>query len=46
MENYIPLNFAILRHPLNWLIITGIVMLGGMAASLIFHPADDVTTEA
>jgi hypothetical protein len=38
--DYIPLNFALLRSPINWLIITLMVLLAGMAFTLVFHPAN------
>jgi hypothetical protein len=36
---YIPLNFALMRNPFNWVIVTLMVMIAGLALNLIF-PAD------
>lgn len=33
----IPLNFALLSHPANWLIILLMVWIAGLALSLLFH---------
>lgn len=35
---YIPLNFALMAHPVNWAIITLMVLIAGIAVGLIFHP--------
>jgi hypothetical protein len=34
-RDYIPLNFEILRSPINWIIILLIVAFGGLAIALI-----------
>jgi len=33
----IPLNFALLSHPANWINVTLMVVIVGLALSLIFH---------
>jgi hypothetical protein len=38
--SWLPLNFALMRNPLNWLIITLMVILPGMALALVFHPSN------
>ena len=38
MTKYIPLNFALMSNPINWIIITLMVLLAGMAFALVFHP--------
>ena len=40
MRKYIPLNFALMANPINWVIITLMVLLAGMAFALVFHPAN------
>lgn len=37
---YIPLNFALMANPVNWIIITLMVMMAGIAFALVFHPAN------
>lgn len=41
MTKYIPLNFALMANPVNWLIVTLMVLLAGIAFALVFHPAND-----
>lgn len=36
--DWIPLNFRLMAHPANWAIVTLMVLIGGMALSLIYHP--------
>jgi len=36
---YIPLNFALMKNPLNWVILTLMVVIGGLALNAIF-PGD------
>lgn len=36
----IPLNVALMSNPINWLIITLMVLLPGMALALVSHPAN------
>ncbi len=33
----IPVNFALLGNPANWIVIILMVWIGGLALSLIFH---------
>jgi hypothetical protein len=40
MTDYIPLNFGLMSNPANWMIVTLMVLLAGMATAMIFHPAD------
>ena len=39
MKDYIPLNFAIISHPLNWLIIPAFVLIFVLGLNLIFPTA-------
>jgi hypothetical protein len=36
---YVPLNFELMSHPLNWLIIGLMVMLATLGLSLVFPAA-------
>ena len=40
VTKYIPLNFALMSNPINWIIITLMVLLAGMAFALVFHPGN------
>jgi len=42
LRAYVPLNFALLANPVNWVIVTLMVLLGGMALAHILQtkPAD------
>ncbi len=40
LKAFLPINFALLT-PVNIVIITVIVLVGGLALGLIFHPAND-----
>ena len=44
MLNYVPLNFSLMTHPANWIVVTLMVLLGSFAVSLIVstRPAVDV----
>jgi hypothetical protein len=33
----IPLNFALMRNPVNWIIVLLMVYIVGLALSLLFH---------
>lgn len=33
----IPLNFALMKNPVNWIIVLLMVYIVGLAISLIFH---------
>jgi hypothetical protein len=33
--NYIPLNLALMGNPLNWVVITLMILLGGFALALL-----------
>lgn len=35
LKKYIPLNFALMMNPVNWLIVALIVVLGGVALASI-----------
>lgn len=37
VKDYIPLNFSLLGNPVNWVIITLMVMLAGVALSFIMQ---------
>lgn len=34
------INWAIVKQPLNWIIIPLVIILGGISLGLIFHPAN------
>lgn len=34
------LNWTLLTNPINWIIVPLIVILGGIALGLVFHPAN------
>lgn len=36
MDN-LPLNFAIMRNPINWVIVTIILFIGGLLGHFIFQ---------
>lgn len=36
---YIPLNFALMKNPFNWIILTLMVLIGGLALNAIFPAA-------
>lgn len=38
VKKYIPLNFALLSNPINWVIVALIVALGGVALVAIINP--------
>jgi len=40
---YVPLNFALMKNPFNWAILTLMVMIGGLALHLLV-PADAVAS--
>lgn len=37
----IPLNFALISHPINWLIVVLMVAIAGLGLSLIYPTGDD-----
>jgi hypothetical protein len=37
IKDSIPLNFALMANPLNWIIITLMVLMGGIALHLIVN---------
>lgn len=42
MNKYIPLNFALLANPLNWVIVTLMVAIAGLGLAVIFTtPANE-----
>jgi uncharacterized membrane protein len=43
--DYLPLNTALMSHPANWVIVTLMVLLAGIAVGLIFHPKHDPNAE-
>jgi hypothetical protein len=43
VKKYIPLNFALLANPVNWIIVILMVVLAGMFLAFIF--SQNVTTE-
>lgn len=42
--NYIPLNFGLLKNPFNWIIVTLMVVIGGLALHLIFPDSTGQST--
>jgi hypothetical protein len=36
IKSFIPLNFVLLENPINWVIVTLMVLLAGMALAHIF----------
>ncbi len=40
---YVPLNFALMKNPFNWAIVTLMVMIGGLALHLLI-PADAIAS--
>lgn len=42
VKSYIPLNFGLMASPVNWIVITLIVVLAGMALAAIL-PTDQPT---
>jgi hypothetical protein len=36
IKNFIPLNFELLSNPINWVIVTLMVLVAGMALAHIF----------
>ena len=36
MLKYIPLNFGIMAHPLNWVIVLLMIAMAGMGLAVIF----------
>ncbi len=40
MLRFIPLNFALMANPVNWLIVTLMVLVAGAGFALVFHPAN------
>jgi len=38
---WVPLNFALMKHPANWAIVTLMVLIGGTALSLVYHPNNE-----
>lgn len=41
IQDYIPLNFDILKSPWNWIMILFLVLFLGLAIGLVFHPNND-----
>lgn len=40
IKQYTPINFELAGNPVNWVIVLLMVIIAGLAVSLIFHPAD------
>jgi hypothetical protein len=40
VKGLIPLNFDLLANPYNWIVISLMIAIGGLALGLIFHPAN------
>lgn len=38
--NFIPLNFALMANPVNWLVVALMLAIGGFGMSLIVHGFD------
>lgn len=36
LSKYIPLNFALMANPYNWIVVTLMVLIAGMALAAIF----------
>jgi len=41
VTRFIPLNFELLMNPVNWVIVTLMVVIAGLAIGLIYHPNND-----
>lgn len=37
IKNYLPINFAILSNPVNWVLVTLMVALAGVALTFVFN---------
>lgn len=35
--NWVPLNFALLKNPFNWVIVTLMIVIAGLALHLFFN---------
>jgi hypothetical protein len=40
IKGYIPLNFAIMGNPVNWLIVALMLAIAGVAVMAIVNPSD------
>lgn len=40
IKQRVPLNFELLGNPINWIIVCLMILMAGLAVSLIFHPSD------
>jgi hypothetical protein len=44
VKGFVPLNFGLLANPYNWIVISLMIAIGGLALGLIFHPANIVVS--
>lgn len=40
-KDYIPVNWALIGNPYNWVVVTLMVMVAGLALSLLFPAAQE-----
>lgn len=40
IKGYIPLNFAIMRNPVNWVIVILMIAIAGLGLSVILNPIE------
>lgn len=45
VKKYLPLNFALMGNPVNWAVITLMVLLAGVALHFIFEGANALQTK-
>lgn len=43
--NFIPINWAIIKSPYNWLAVSLMIVIAGLALHLIFAPQSMPTTD-
>lgn len=46
IQDYIPINWGLAANPYNWIIVVLMVMVGGLALSLLFPKVSPNTTGA
>lgn len=37
LKEYTPLNFELMKNPVNWFIVLLMILIAGLSISLIFH---------
>jgi hypothetical protein len=45
IRKYVPLNFELMGNPVNWVIVTLMVLFAGVALTFVFEGADALQTK-